>query len=143
MIVVFDLDSTLADGTHRLWYKDDGTRDWDGFFAACHMDTPIEEIIEVCNALYAAGYTIEIWSGRSDIVRDKTIKWLKDNGVQYHSLRMRKAGDHRNDQDLKETWLHELDPRKWPDLVFEDRKRVVDMWRRNNIRCCQVESGEF
>ena len=30
-----------------------------------------------------------------------------------------------------------------PILAFEDRERVVDMWRRNGIQCCQVAPGDF
>ena len=30
-----------------------------------------------------------------------------------------------------------------PFLVFDDRQRVVDMWRRNGIQCCQVAPGDY
>ena len=30
-----------------------------------------------------------------------------------------------------------------PIMVFEDRKRVADMWRSKGIRCCQVAPGDY
>jgi hypothetical protein len=30
-----------------------------------------------------------------------------------------------------------------PTLVFDDRSRVVEMWRKNGIKCFQVAEGNF
>jgi len=30
-----------------------------------------------------------------------------------------------------------------PSVVFDDRDRVVKMWRENGIRCFQVAEGNF
>jgi hypothetical protein len=62
----------------------------------------------------------------------------------YEQLRMRPVGDYRDDAVLKEQWLNEARVLgKAPDIVFDDRQRVVDMWRRNGITCCQVAPGDF
>ena len=141
MHVIFDLDGTLADITHRLHFIADKKKaDWDSFHRACVDDSPITGMIAVNRSL-AATHTIEIWSGRSDMVCNETLLWLRENWIVYDTIKMRRAGDHTPDEKLKEAWLHSA-TRK-PDLVFDDRKRVVDMWRRNGIRCCQVAPGEF
>ena len=57
---------------------------------------------------------------------------------------MRKAGDYRPDAKVKEELLTQVKADGYePILAFEDRERVVDMWRRNGIQCCQVAPGDF
>ena len=144
MKVVFDLDGTLADISHRLHFIQQKKKDWDSFFNACLLDKPIIQTVDVARALYEAGFVIEIWSGRSDRVRRETEEWLKRNNVRFHLMRMRSETDRRSDVVLKESWLHSITPKvMWPTLVFEDRSRVVEMWRKNGIRCFQVEAGDY
>ncbi len=68
-IVIFDLDGTLADGTHRLHLlpKDNynETWAWKPFNMACKDDAPIKDNIELCNALNSR-YAVIILTGRSD-----------------------------------------------------------------------------
>ena len=144
MKVIFDLDGTLADISHRLHFIQQEKKDWDSFFNACLLDKPIIQTVDVARALYEAGFVIEIWSGRSDRVRRETEEWLKRNNVRFHLMRMRSETDRRSDVVLKESWLHSITPKvMWPTLVFEDRSRVVEMWRKNGIRCFQVETGDY
>ena len=146
MKIIFDLDGTLADITHRLHMidKSKGKPDWPAFFMACVDDKPIPEMVRLARCL--AGCTVDIWSGRSDIVRPQTEFWLDVRGLGFVTgdhLRMRKEGDYRADHIVKEDWLYALPKSQWPDIVFDDRKQVVDMWRVHGIRCCQVAPGEF
>lgn len=143
MFVVFDLDGTLADCEHRLHHikkPNLGPADWDIFFAACGEDSPIEHAINVAHALHKVGFHVEIWSARSDQVRSETEEWLDRHCLQLLPLRMRRAGDHRNDDILKAEWIAEHGK---PDLVFEDRARVVKMWRDMGVPCFQVAAGDF
>jgi len=143
VIVAFDLDGTLADITHRLHFIQDKPERWREFFRACVHDKPIPEAIAVVHALQLVGHTIEIWSGRSDEVRTETEAWLRDHSVLYSTLRMRNAGDHRDDAQVKGEWLDDMEKYRWPDLVFDDRQRMVDMWRSRGVRCYQVAKGDF
>lgn len=139
MFYVFDLDGTLADCTHRRPLADSG--DWDGFFDACVDDEPIVPVIEHLSALARAGHRIEIWSGRSDRVRDKTRWWLNEWGINPAFLTcMRTAGDKRPDDEVKREFLRMTD---MPDIIFDDRDRVVAMWRAEGLTCFQVASGDF
>lgn len=65
--------------------------------------------------------------------------------VTPEQLRMRKAGDHRDDVEVKREWLHEIEPPEWNRLtaVFDDRSRVVEMWRAAGVPCFQVAPGDF
>lgn len=139
---VFDLDGTLADVEHRRYFV--GTKNWDGFFEACDQDPPISDVINLLRTLFQNGHRVEIWSGRSDQVREKTENWLKKNvglfapGILKH---MRKQGDFTPDHVLKKAWL-DAEPTK-PDMIFDDRQSVVDMWRENGVTCAQVAPGDF
>lgn len=141
MFFVFDLDGTLADLDHRLSHIQGDEKDWDAFFAACERDEPIPEIVAVARALSRSNHIVEIWTGRSDAVRRETENWLGTTGIRYQRLLMRPATDHRPDEVLKAGYLDTCD--KPPDLVFEDRARVADMWRSHGIRCAQVAPGLF
>jgi phosphoglycolate phosphatase-like HAD superfamily hydrolase len=141
MLVIFDLDGTLALTGHREHFLKREKKDWRGFYAACDKDAPCQPIIRTMLALYATGADVRIWTGRSAEVNDKTIAWLDDIGAGMIPLKMREEGDHRPDTILKEEWLNELDSK--PVLVFEDRATVVAMWRSHGIVCCQVAPGDF
>ncbi len=157
-LYIFDLDGTLADCTHRLPLIQQTRKDWRGFFAACVDDKPILPAIRTLQALRKGGAEVWIWTGRSDEVQPETEEWLYKHGcIKYsmflhwqpfappESFRMRKAGDHQPDDELKRGWLGEIEPPEYWRLtgVFEDRQRVVEMWRAAGIPCFQVAPGEF
>ena len=146
MFVIFDLDGTLCDISHRLHFVTGPrkTRDYDAFFAACGDDKPKWPILHTFDALISGGHRIEIWSGRSDQVWEQTTRWLDENaGIGRYLSRMRPHGDYRSDVDLKRQWLvEERENGNTPDLVFDDRQRLVDMWRAEGITCCQVDAWE-
>jgi FMN phosphatase YigB (HAD superfamily) len=151
-IYLFDIDGTLSDTTHRLHFIQDYVpRKWDEFYMAAADDPPITGVVDVCRSLQEMGYTIWYWTGRSDISYDITMEWLHryvdDNIYTYpERLRMRPAVDHRHDDILKEHWLLNRtfeEDRRLIKGVFEDRTRVVNMWRRNGIKCFQVATGDF
>ena len=145
-IYIFDLDGTLADISHRLHFIDKKKKDWTGFYRACSEDEPILEIRDLANTIGESNIT-RIWivSGRSSEVRKETWHWLCDNSVLFDRLFMRYEKDHRPDFEIKEEWLRGLHQEVRDNIacVFEDRQSVVDMWRKNGIKCCQVAQGDF
>jgi len=147
MFIVFDLDGTLALNEHRQHFVDRpvGEKDWKSFFAACDKDEPCRPLVALAYGLYYGGMdVVEIWSGRSAEVNDKTAAWLDRYALAAVPRRMRAEGDHRPDTVLKEEWLLEsIAAGRAPDLVFDDRASVVKMWREHGIVCAQVAPGEF
>jgi len=149
MIVIADLDGTIALIEHRRHWLDvskhpDMLSDerWRRFFADCVDDQPNNPVINTLQALDDADYEIHIFSGRSDEVHRETVKWLEDFDIPYHYLRMRPAGDFTPDEELKRQWIEEYD---LADIlcVFDDRAKVVQMWRELGLACFQVAPGDF
>ena len=50
------------------------------------------------------------------------------------------------DDQLKQMWLDDFADNVGKDNilgVFDDRNKVVDMWRKNGLTCFQVADGNF
>jgi hypothetical protein len=148
-IVIADLDGTIALIEDRRHWLDvskhsDTLSDerWRKFFAECVNDKPNWPVIHTLQAMGRAGYDIHIFSGRSDEVRQQTHDWLYTFFVPYDLLKMRAAGDFTPDEILKRQWIEEYD---LADIlcVFDDRAKVVQMWRELGLSCFQVAPGDF
>ncbi len=150
-LYIFDLDGTLALIEHRRHFVENRTNRWKEFFAACVNDVPNNPVIDTMNRLRVAGADIWIFSGRSDEVRAQTVKWLADKTtfmsweLDGPMLTMRMAGDYTPDDVLKKQWLDAMTSQDRARLVavFEDRDRMVKMWRDNGVACFQVAPGDF
>ena len=152
-IFIFDFDGTISLPGERIQLLsnlNDPDR-WDKFYQACDQDAPNYAVIDILNALLSAGHKILIFTGRREFVREKSInfllKYTELTRDQLHEsdLRMRPEGNDMKDDQLKEMWLKEMydEDRVQIKCVFEDRSRVVDMWRRNGVPCFQVSEGDF
>ena len=81
--------------------------------------------------------------GTSECKKD-TEEWLKSNGIKFKDLLMRKPKDFRPDNEIKlEIYENQIKPIYNVVSVFEDRDKVVKMWRDLGILCCQVYYGNF
>jgi len=154
--VIFDLDGTLAniEIRRKMATKSNGKVDWEIFFAdrLIELDEPNQPVIDTCKALKAAGYNIAILSGRSKSSKQTTMDWLSKHGVEYNILKMRPTSHpwkFMPDEKLKLGWFNDL----WADdenksehevvCVFDDRDKVVKMWREIGLTCMQVAPGDF
>lgn len=141
--VIFDLDGTLALVNHRRTLA---KRNFKAFERACVDDPPNVPVIEAYKLFKNAGYTMTIFSGRSQDVWMQTMYWLRLQGIEAHHIRMRASGDTRADHIVKREFLDELYPEgDYSDIlcVFDDRNQVVDLWRSLDIPCFQVAPGDF
>ena len=157
-LYIFDLDGTLALIEHRRHLVEGEHKDWRAFFAACVDDEPNLPVIRTLQALRKAGAEVWVWSGRSSEVQAETEQWLFDHGVfkavplltwnpfnPPEMFLMRKEGDYRDDVAVKSEWLANLEPpeRNRLTAVFDDRDKVVAMWRAAGVPCFQVAPGDF
>ena len=148
-IVIANLDGTIALIEHRRHWLDkdqhpelSSDERWRTFFAHCVYDEPNTAVIETLVALKFQGYEIHIFSGRSDEVRETTLAWLEKHRVLYDTIRMREAGDFTPDEELKRFWISEYNLANIL-CVFDDRTKVVEMWRKLGLTCFQVAPGDF
>lgn len=57
---------------------------------------------------------------------------------------MRSDGDDRRDDIVKkELYDNHIKGKYNVKYVFDDRSRVIDMWRKEGLRCLQVQAGNF
>lgn len=140
-IVIVDLDGTLSDGTHRLHLlptKDlHLTESWSEFNGAAIGDSPIQNTIDVVNALWQSGMGVIILTGRSDEVETDTMIWLDRYKVKYDYMIMRRASDNRKDTVIKEEALRAIG---LDNIVcaFDDSPNVIKHFRSLGITTYQV-----
>lgn len=83
-------------------------------------------------------------SGREETCRKLTEDWLEKNCIKYDKLFMRKEGDRRPDDIVKEEIYHEhIEPFYGVLGVFDDRPKVARMWRKLGLRVAQLGYPEI
>ena len=132
---VFDLDGTLAHiNGNRSPY--DYTK-----VISDNCDLKIRDIATLI------GRNIEtdviICTGRDEICREDTEKWLEKHMIKYDGLYMRSSGDKRKDNIVKAELWKKIQENYNIFVIFEDRKRVVNMGRKLGYKICQVVDGEY
>jgi hypothetical protein len=138
--IIVDLDGTLALGR----FGDPGRRgpfDW-GRVGEDDQNPNVIKIVSVLSRMY----TTIIVSGRSMACCEETMGWLKREapGVMWDSLYMRRDGDFRPDEIVKEDiYRSSLEGVYDVVAVFDDRDKVVNMWRDLGLTCMQVAPGDF
>jgi len=150
---IFDLDGTLCDTSKRTHFVSnlpEGVKaDWNSFFAGISDDEPnkaVENLYGLVRIMQnELGYGKIIFvSGRPERYRKVTEEWLAKYGFDFDLLLMRRDGDRRDDNLVKQDILNKyLKP--YFNIVWacDDRDRVVKMWRANGITCFQVAEGNF
>lgn len=142
-IVICDLDGTLCNIEHRLHYVKGERKDWKGFYDHISEDSVNVEVAKMIWDARLEGKSIVFVSGRPEDYKGVTLKWLEDHGINYFTtIIMRKAGDSRADDIVKEEILHtyfkNIDDIA---LVIDDRPRVIRMWQKNGLQVKDVGSG--
>ena len=144
MDIVFDIDGTLANIDHRRHHVAVKPKNWPAFQAAAHLDTTHEAVAILARSLATLAHRIILCSGRGEQERPVTEVWLKKHQISYQRLYMRTEKDYRADDVIKQELLAQMRADGYdPWLAFDDRDRVVAMWRRNGIVCAQVAEGNF
>lgn len=134
-IIILDLDGTVADCTHRLYYIEGENRDYNSFFDSMVDDEPIHPIIDLVRTLaLSQEYLIIAVTGRPITHLRQTHLWLTENFIPYHAIFMRPADDYRKDTVIKKEILDMI--RKEfgePEFALDDRPDVLRMWRSEGI----------
>lgn len=139
--IICDLDGTLSLHNGRDPYD----------ASTCDEDLVNWDVAEILwmylNKRYESNKKMNVIfvSGREEKYREKTMAFLLKAGIPIvDGLFMRPTGDFRKDDIVKqEIYDRELKGKYNVRVVFDDRNRVVDMWRRNGLTCFQVAEGDF
>lgn len=139
--VIFDIDGTLANNDHRNAFE----------YWKLDKDKPIDFVVNLSKMYSAKGYEIICVSGRNAGTKDDprkynemTRNWLDKHNIPWDCLYMRAHDDSRKDDIVKqEIFLDKIAENYNVECAFDDRDRVVEMWRRIGVNCCQVNFGEF
>jgi hydroxymethylpyrimidine pyrophosphatase-like HAD family hydrolase len=146
--VIFDLDGTLANINKRriLATKPNGKINWNIFHDPenISLDEPNWQVVKMAQLFAEDGFTIVIFSGRSDRTIDTTRSWLAQNRIPFHKLVMRdQERIFMPDDQFKKQLLDEHADIDDVFLVVDDRQKVVDMWRSLGLTTFQVDEGDF
>jgi hypothetical protein len=152
-VVIFDLDGTLAlIDQRRILAGVNGKKiNWKVFFDPKNidLDQPNVDVINTFHVFQQAGFNMVIFSGRGSQTKDATIKWLDKFGIKPDVLKMRPIDSYTPDDILKKDWLDDLSidgvkiNKDDIHCVFDDRDKVVKMWRDIGLSCFQVAPGPF
>ena len=87
-----------------------------------------------------ATYTLEAQE-RREITEKQISEWI---GEGHKGLFLRPNGDYRPDEVFKSELADQFEELGGKiDLVFDDRNKVVDMWRARGTTVVQVAEGDF
>jgi predicted kinase len=133
--IICDLDGTLSLPDNRDPY--DATES--------DKDTLNEAVANVLKTFSDRGYHILLVSGREEIFRAPTLRFLEKFAVPCQHLWMRPAKDYRRDAVIKkEIFDREVAGNYYIEFVLDDRDQVVEMWRKElKLTCFQVNYGAF
>ncbi|NJO48206.1 MAG: AAA family ATPase [Leptolyngbyaceae cyanobacterium RM2_2_4] len=160
--IICDLDGTLCNVEHRRHFvrltdeeiASGKKKNWPAFFGGIKDDTVNQWCALILRAMQNDA-CIVYCSGRSDNERKSTVEWLEKYkldsfGTPYTfgkvkaPLYMRNRHDSRRDDIVKEIILDfEILTRYTPQFMIDDRKQVVEMWRKRGFVCLQCDEGDF
>jgi hypothetical protein len=165
-IVIFDVDDTLRDASHRYWVREEievlkqkmnqeedyGVQQsireeidekWQVFFIEGFKDKPKQDMIDLCNMYYDMGFEVRIRTGASALYYDRTVEHLKELGVKYHDLRMRKIGVRIPDYRLKPAWIPKYDLATNVFATYDDRQPLNDGFQKKGVKHTYLVDKEF
>src|SRR5579859_2947816 len=127
---IFYIDGTLANIDHRQHYVMNKPKNFKKFNEMMIHDQPNHDIIDILKTFYLMGRACLVSSGREDKFRQVTNDWFMIHGVPYTKLYMRISGDNRPDDVVKQEILQQMRMDGYdPVMAFDDRNKVVAMWR--------------
>lgn len=153
MDIIFDVDGTLLDITHRLYHiKVDRSnptaknKNWEAFRnpELKKFDTPIRPVVDTMNSLFRDGHRIIICSGRTWSEKDDTMVSLSLLSPYVQSLPtyFRSNTDYRPDTEMKFDALAHMRRHGYnPVMAFDDRPSVIKMLRDQGIIVADVGKG--
>ena len=154
--IIFDIDGTLADVSHRRHLVDPtkGRKDWGRFFDLMVDDPPLRDVCLLAELLgdhplvNHGAVKLFVFSGRPETHRQQTEDWLRIHArsllEKAEGVLMRAAGDFRPDTEVKRDMLNSIRKEGYDvRLVVDDRPSVIAMWKKEGLTVLEHDSGEW
>ena len=146
--IIFDVDGTIADVEHRrhLVNGEKGFKpDWKAFRLATADDKPVQWVCDIAKRFIAQGDNVAFFSARNESEREITEQQIADwIGDGHKGLFLRPNSDFRCDAEFKSELADKFEEVGGKiDMVFDDRNKVVEMWRNRGVNVIQVAEGDF
>lgn len=105
-IAFVDVDHTLSDAFWRdcMLPKAGETfseEEWIKYHKAGYLDEPLDNAVDLINALYSTGWLIVLVTMRNECIRGDSMSWLANHEIPFNYLLMRPDGDRRASSVLK------------------------------------------
>jgi hypothetical protein len=128
-LAVFDIDGVLADVTHRLHHLDRKPKDWKGFFADAPLDPPLPEGVALAQEA-ALDCEVVYVTGRPELCRRDTVRWLREHQLPEGRLVMRSTRDRRPARYAKPELLRDVAGDRVVAVVVDDDLEVCDAYEQ-------------
>ena len=144
-VIIFDVDGTIAVVEQRRHLVNGDNKDWKNFRLATEFDTPVQWVCDIAKRHIAQGDEVAFFSARNESEREITEKQISEwIGDGHKGVFLRPNGDYRPDEVFKSELADKFEELGGKiDLVFDDRNKVVDMWRQRGTTVVQVADGDF
>jgi len=139
-LLVLDLDGTLVDSQKR-WaecqklFPNDKRGFWNCFQSEQFMglDTPKENVISYAKSLIDNETVVVIVSGRSERQKEKTLEQLRNIGIDFNEIYLRKEKDFRKDFQFKGEIISQLIQKYSPaeTILIDDSDDVLNHISQN------------
>lgn len=134
--VIVDIDGTLALATSRGPY--DTSR-----YLTDELEHRLQRLVNDLASAYEP-YQVIVLTGRDAAHQDTLEEWLEREHVRWDEIYMRPRGDSRRDNVVKlDLFNAHVRDRFNVIAAFDDRDRVVRLWRRLGLLTLQVADGNF
>ena len=142
--VIFDIDGTISDNSHRMHYlyQDPPNKKMFHDPETVMRDAVHAPVYELLLQLRTHNHIV-IMTARCESERALTSNWLLAKGLRqgdhYSKIYMRPPGDNRPDDVVKRELLEKVKEDGFqPWAAVDDRVHVCRMWREAGVLCIQV-----
>jgi FMN phosphatase YigB (HAD superfamily) len=140
---VFDIGGTLTNEEHRdEWTDEKVDADPSGYDKVVKGDTPKPGVEALLRGI-AKDYDIVLLSCRTAKARKAQEEWLHNEKLPYAELIMRKHGDAREDDVVKEDLYNSKIKGKYKVIgVFDNKKKNSKLFKRLGLESYQLRDEE-
>lgn len=134
-IVIFDLDGTLSNHSHRIHLAE--SEAWDLYHNDAIRDTPHDAAVFLWQQLKYASNMV-VCTGRPERFRRTALDWLWAHQMRPLIMLMRADTDHRHNHEVRREQLAIIRSTLGePHLAIDDQDSVINMYREQGIYCLQ------